>query len=79
MVCLKVKLLVRQTRQVTGTADSVKQFVSQTFVTIEDGERLSVVAVFLFGKEDQMVDIFHCVVQMLDIGTGGRSVLLAEL
>jgi len=72
MACLKEKLAVRHSLEVAGAADLAKQFVSQIFATIESGERIAVVTLFLFGTENRLPDIFRRVVQMLNVGAGSR-------
>jgi hypothetical protein len=70
--CLKAKQPVGSALELVGAEVPVKQFVLQTFSTINSGEAVAVAAAFLFGREDLLPDIFQRVVRRLNIDEGGR-------
>jgi hypothetical protein len=72
MACLKENLAVRYSLEVVGATGLAKQFVSEIFATIESGPRVAAVPLFLFGTEDRLPDIFHRVVQLLNVGVCGQ-------
>ena len=69
---LKANQSISASLEVVAAEVPVRQFVQQTFSTINSGEPAAVASAFLFGREDLLPDVFHRVVQRLNLNGGGR-------
>lgn len=58
--------------QISGGPEAAQHFVRQTFETIQQGEVSEIAAAFTFGREDLLPDVFQCIVDRLNVDSGGQ-------
>lgn len=58
--------------QESGGPTPAQRFVRQTFETIQGGEIAEIAAAFTFGREDLLPDVFQCIVDRLNLDSGGK-------
>lgn len=57
--------------QMADVPDGVKQFVDETFRTINSNNLAEIASAFTFGREDLLPDVFQCIVDELNLESGG--------
>ncbi len=62
---------IEQALQAAEAPLAVRQFVRQTFATIEQGDLCEIASAFTFGREDLLPDVFQRIVDGLNVSASG--------